>query len=170
VAAQEKLNAGIAQCKAGEYAKGVDAIVDAAMDARRADPKHPINVQWRGHLMTCFNQWSDREAKTCEVQKTQEAYQDLFKVVEKAGVLAGKDAARKIERKLETCLGQLVTAHEKVCAAQKASMDLLVSLEARSTRPAEKAKLGKAVKICREGRWKTLVDQCRTTFSPRVPG
>ncbi len=166
VAAQEKLNAGIAQCKGGEFSKGVDSIVDAAMDARRDDPKHPINNQWRAHLVTCFNQWSDREAKTCETQKTQASYQDLFKVVEKAGVLAGKDAAKKIEKKLETCLGQLVSAHEKQCAAQKASLDLLVSLEAWTTRPADKAKVGKAVKSCREGRWKTLVDQCRTQFSP----
>ncbi|MBU1243753.1 hypothetical protein KKD52_05515 [Myxococcota bacterium] len=166
VAAQEKLNAGIAQCKAGEYAKGVDVIVDAAMDARRADPKHAINNQWRGHLITCFNQWSDREAGTCATQKTQAAYQDLFKVYEKAGVLAGKDAARKIERKLETCLGQLVTAHEKQCAAQKASLDLLIKLEAQATRPADRAKVSRAVKTCREGRWKTLTEQCRTTFSP----
>ena len=165
VAAQEKLNAGIAQCKAGDFAKGVDTLVDAAMDARRADPKHPLNTQWRGHLVTCFNQWSEREAKTCELQKSQAAYADLAKVLEKAGQLAGKDVTKRIEKKLEVCLGQLVTAHEKQCAAQRSSLDLLVGLEAKATRPGDKTRLGKAVRGCRDARWKTLMEQCRTTVS-----
>ncbi len=163
VAAQEKLNAGLAQCRAGDFSKGVDTLVDAAMDARRADPKHPLNTQWRGHLITCFNQWSDREAKTCEDQKSQAAYGDLAKVLEKAGQLAGKDVSKRVEKKLETCLGHLVTAHEKTCAASQPSLDLLVALEAQVTRPADKTRLGKAVKTCRAGRWKTLMEQCRTT-------
>jgi len=164
VAAQEKLNAGIAQCKAGEFAKGIDTLVDAAMDARRADPRHPLNTQWRGHLITCFNQWSEREATTCEAQKSQAAYGEMAKVLEKAGQLAGRDVTKRIEKKLEACLGHLVDAHEKTCAAQKPSLDLLTALEAQATRPADKARLGRAVNTCRAGRWKTLMDQCRTNI------
>ncbi len=165
-AVQEKVNLGVAQCKGGEYGKGIDTLVDAAMDARRENPKHPINRQWRQHMVACFDQWMEREGAACESRTSREAWDALGLVVQKARQVGGPDVVRKVEARMSRCIGRIAAVHEKSCARDRASLDLVTALAAQcDLKDADRRKMEKLAASCRENRWKMLAEQCRSTFS-----
>lgn len=56
---------GVKLCKAGRFAKGIDTIVDGAMELRRVAPKHPLNRTWRTKLNRCFRSWINKAGSRC---------------------------------------------------------------------------------------------------------
>lgn len=165
-AAQEKVNLGISQCKNGEYSKGIDTLVDAAMDARRTDPKHPLNRQWRVHMIACFDHWIEKNGANCESKTSRETWDALDIVLQKAKQVGGQDVVRKIENRMRRCVERMIAVHEKNCARDKTVMDFVTALATHPSLPAsERKKVEKLATTCREDRWKTLTEQCRTTFS-----
>jgi hypothetical protein len=80
---QEKVNLGIAQCKSGEHAKGSDTLVDAAMEARRTDPKHPLVRQWRTHMLSALTSGWKKPAPSAKANIAR-AWNALDGVLQKA--------------------------------------------------------------------------------------
>lgn len=165
-AVQEKVNLGVAQCKGGEYAKGIDTLVDAALDARRTDAGHPINRQWRQHMVSCFDQWLARDGAECESKTSREAWDALDRVLQKARQVGGPDVVRKVEARMSRCIGRIATVHEKNCSRDRAVLEMLGALSSHpSLKAADRKKMEKLAATCREKRWLMLAEQCRTTFS-----
>ncbi len=166
IASREKLNLGITECQNGQYEKGINLIIDAAMDARRDHPNHPFNRQWRPHLLACFNDWARQENNACRQSANPVHLQNLQKIVAKAESLAGRETANRIEKQASTCFSFIVAQQEKNCRTQKSALDLLTTLESGVTDPKNKTRVQNAIRTCRDHRWKILMEECRTTFTP----
>ena len=90
--AKTKLNSGKNECKLGQYEKGINHIIDAAMEIRRSAPKSPLNRKCRVALKKCYNGWI--KAYPCKKDDVFEHFKKL-KYIQSKSFMADKRTKRK---------------------------------------------------------------------------
>ncbi len=157
---------GVRECRDGKYAKGIDTIIDAAMELRREAPRHRLNSQWRSKLRFCFTKWSSVEERSCKRNHRVEAYHNLLKIEAKAAVIAGKGLRQTLGRTRASCFGSLKGHLNRTCKKDPAAIDALAKLSGYvAKQPRLHGQLRGILGKCLKNQWNSTLALCRTSFS-----
>jgi hypothetical protein len=150
-------------CKNGEYSKGINKIIDFAMDLRRKYPQNYLNKVWRGSLNSCYRKWVDSENKKCTKTHSIKYYLKINSIGEKSKVFMGKSFANYVKKSKTQCLNSLRKYHLKKCSKNNKSIKTLNSL-AKLVKGKNLKNINKSIKKCLGKKWKLSIKNCKKTL------
>jgi hypothetical protein len=160
------LERGVSECRRGNYSKGIDAIIDGAMDLRREAPKHVLNTQWRSKLRFCINKWTKEDLSNCRKKHTISSYENLLKAEKKSSIIASTATKKTIRGKIKSCFYSLKNHYKKTC---KKTKDVVVKINKLKKLVVSNKKFTKSINgvltKCVSTQWKSALKECSTSSS-----
>ncbi|MGM0595800.1 MAG: hypothetical protein ACQES9_02050 [Myxococcota bacterium] len=159
---KNSLQQGIKECKNSQFDRGINRIINAAMDLRKNHPKHSLNRKWRSYLKFCYKRWSVQTRKQCYKNNDFKIYSTFEKISEKAKYTASKITKRMIKNQQKKCFNSLQKHFRKNCKKDSDLLnDLSGFLKYLKTKNKTVGKLPKIQKSCLKNHWGTLMDKCK---------
>ncbi|MBU1218938.1 hypothetical protein KKF34_10845 [Myxococcota bacterium] len=162
---EDSVREGASLCKKGDYSKGIDQILDAAMSMRRNDPKSFSRSRWRVLLDKCYIDWAVFENKACNQSLKPAHYENLENIYKKSAVAASKATRHKIRNYSSTCLNSIRTKTLKLCSASEGHISTLKYIAKYLPAGLNVKKYQKDLDKCIDDRWKEVENIIRQSTS-----
>lgn len=153
---EDSVQEGASFCKKGDYSKGIDQILDAAISMRRTDPKAFSRSRWRFFLDKCYIDWAVFENKACNKTLKPAHYENLENIYKKSAVAASKATRNKIRNYGSTCLNTIRTKTVKFCSESEEHIATMKYIAKYLPSGLNVKKFQKDLDKCIDDRWKEV--------------